>query len=66
MKGKRPSPRGCQETCTHEATGGSPTLPPWKAFVVQFSRETSTSAGVYSGRVEHLNSGHRGRFSSAE
>jgi hypothetical protein len=43
-----------------------PTLPAWKAFVVQFSRETGAGTGVFSGRVEHLSSGRRGRFSSTE
>ena len=41
-----------------------PTLPAWKAFAVQFSYETSTRTGVFSGRVEHLNSGRRARFAS--
>ncbi len=39
-------------------------LPVWKAFVVQFSRETETQTGTFSGRIEHLNSGRRGRFGS--
>jgi hypothetical protein len=43
-----------------------PELPAWKAFVVQFSREACTQAGVFSGRVEHLSSGRRARFSSKE
>ena len=66
MKQKRSGPPAGQGGCDHDATGGGPTLPAWKAFVVQFSRETSTSAGAYSGRVEHLNSGQRGRFSSPD
>jgi hypothetical protein len=41
-------------------------LPVWKAFVVQFSRETRTRSGAFSGRVEHLNSGRRDRFGSRE
>jgi hypothetical protein len=41
-------------------------LPAWKAFVVQFSRETGPCPGVFSGRVEHLSSGRRARFSSGE
>ena len=51
------------------AAGSSqqPTLPAWKAFVVQFSNETEPTAGTYSGRVEHLSSGRRVHFrSSAE
>jgi hypothetical protein len=43
-----------------------PKLPAWKAFVVQFSRETGPTPGVFSGRVEHLSSGQRVRFSSGE
>lgn len=30
--------------------------------MVQFSRETRTEAGIFSGRVEHLSSGRRARF----
>jgi len=41
------------------------TLPAWKAFVVQFSRETSLQSSTFSGRVEHISSGRRGRFTSA-
>jgi hypothetical protein len=43
-----------------------PALPVWKAFVVQFSRETRTQTGTFSGRVEHLSSGRRSRFASKE
>ncbi len=49
-----------------DALNGGPTLPPWKAFLVQFNRETSPRTRVFSGRVEHLNSGHRARFGSKE
>jgi len=45
---------------------GAPTLPAWKAFVVQFSRGTATRTGVFAGRVEHLNSGRRARFESRQ
>jgi hypothetical protein len=41
-----------------------PELPAWKAFVVQFTRDTNPPAGNFSGRVEHLSSGRRARFSS--
>lgn len=47
-----------------EAHSAAPTLPVWKAFAVQFSTETSAARGVFSGRVEHLNSGRRARFVS--
>jgi hypothetical protein len=43
-----------------------PELPAWKAFVVQFSRDTGTEPGVVSGRVEHLSSGRRARFNTSE
>lgn len=43
-----------------------PSLPAWKAFVVQFSRETHGLTGTFSGRVEHLNSGRRARFESPD
>ena len=56
---------------THPVTQGAahrplPELPAWKAFVVQFSRDASTQAAVFAGRVEHLSSGRRARFGSAE
>ena len=51
------------DSCGHEA---APTLPAWKAFVVQFSRETGVRSRVFSGRVEHLHSGRRARFGSRE
>ena len=43
-----------------------PALPAWKAFVVQFTRETGVQPAVFAGRVEHLSSGRRVHFSSAE
>lgn len=41
-----------------------PELPAWKAFVVQFSRDTNPATDSFSGRVEHLSSGRRARFAS--
>ena len=41
-----------------------PTLPAWKAFVVQFSREAGEGGEIFAGRVEHLSSGRRARFDS--
>jgi len=38
----------------------------WKAFVVQFSRETRAKTGAFSGRVEHMSSGRRARFASKQ
>ena len=43
----------------------TPALPAWKAFVVQFNRE-SRGNGAFAGRVEHLSSGRRVRFNSAD
>ena len=42
----------------------APFLPAWKAFTVQFSRDSGVKPGVFEGRVEHLNSGRRVRFGS--
>lgn len=43
-----------------------PTLPVWKAFVVQFSRDTRATDGPFAGRIEHMSSGRRAPFYSAE
>lgn len=43
-----------------------PTLPAWKACVIQFTRESGKTAAVFAGRVEHLSSGRRVRFESRE
>ena len=42
-----------------------PALPAWKAFVVQFSRESGPETAVLAGRIEHLSSGRRAHFHSA-
>ena len=42
----------------------APALPVWKAFVVQFSRDTKKDTGTFAGRVEHMSSGRRARFAS--
>jgi len=47
-------------------SGEVPGLPVWKAFVVQFSRETGKRSGTFAGRIEHLSSGRRARFGSTE
>jgi hypothetical protein len=46
-------------------TADVPKLPVWRAFVVQFSRETQAKAGPFAGRVEHMSSGRRAPFGSA-
>ena len=48
------------------AAQSAPTLPAWKAFAVQFSTESGAGGGVFAGRVEHLNSGRRARFTSKQ
>ena len=48
-----------------EASEETQWLPVWKAFVVQFSRETNPRTRTFSGRVEHMSTGHRARFTSA-
>lgn len=45
---------------------GHPTLPAWKAFTVQLSLASGERTGVFAGRVEHLDSGRRARFASAD
>lgn len=45
---------------------GTPALPAWRAFLVQFSVDGAGDMAVFSGRVEHLNSGRRVRFGSRE
>ncbi len=56
-------------TVGRPASGDSeeiPALPVWKAFVVQFNRETGARTGAFAGRVEHMSSGRRARFASAD
>jgi hypothetical protein len=65
----------------HETTGGSgasrdavrrksaadgPNLPYAKAFVVQFTAETDAGLEHAAGRIEHLQTGRRERFESAD
>ena len=49
-----------------EGRPAQPALPAWKAFVVQFTRETEELTGTFSGRLEHLSSGRRVHFESAD
>jgi hypothetical protein len=42
----------------------APAFPAWKAFVVQFSRETRDFTATCAGRIEHLSSGRRIQFTS--
>jgi len=41
-------------------------LPFWKAFVVQFRRETKAGNGTFAGRVEHMSTGRRACFRSPD
>ncbi len=66
MKRRVSTPSISSHTPTARPAAEAPTLPPWKAFVVQFSRETRAGSTVFSGRVEHLNSGRRTRFESPQ
>jgi hypothetical protein len=59
------SDHASQVTASNKSAG-EPTLPAWKAFVVQFSRETSPGGGVVAGRVEHISSGRRARFATRD
>jgi len=43
-----------------------PGFPVWKAFAVQFSRQTGKRTGTFTGRIEHLSSGRRAHFESEE
>ena len=43
-----------------------PSLPVLKAFVVQFTGDTRSQAGIFAGRVEHMSSGRRARFASKQ
>ena len=47
-------------------THTQPALPYAKAFVVQFSAETDPRLGTTTGRVEHLQTGRRSRFATAD
>ena len=47
-------------------TGQRGTLPYDRAFVVQFTAETSTRLKRAAGRVEHLQTGRRSRFASID
>lgn len=39
-------------------------MPPWKAFVVQFTADSKATSGILAGRIEHLASGARAHFGS--
>ena len=64
MKARAAGPRG-RAAKPEKREERAPTLPAWKAFVVQFSRETNPRTRTFAGRVEHMSSGRRARFTSS-
>ena len=58
MKSKQPDSKDTDTT--------EPTLPSWKAFLIQLSNDTTQDSGVFTGRIEHLGSGRRQRFASGK
>ena len=55
-----------RHTIRRASAGEGPSLPYAKAFVVQFTAGTDPGLEHASGRVEHLQSGRRERFDSAD
>ncbi len=51
---------------SREPAKDAPSLPAWKAFVLQLSQETTADGATFAGRVEHMASGRRERFRSGE
>ena len=58
-----PSRAGHPVSCRAD---NKPTLPYAKAFVVQFTAETDARLEHVTGRLEHLQTGRRARFTSME
>jgi hypothetical protein len=58
-------PRVEASTCRESRSKGIE-LPTAKAFVLQLSRETGPTLQPFTGRVEHLSSGRRARFSTLD
>jgi hypothetical protein len=55
-----------KDTVRRKSTAGGPSLPYAKAFVVQFTAETDPGLEHAAGRIEHLQTGRRERFESAD
>ena len=64
MKPRATGRRADATVADSDAREPAPTLPAWKAFVVQFSDTAGRCSGVFAGRIEHLNTGRRVRFES--
>jgi hypothetical protein len=64
------NPKSSNKSRTRRRKSGedaaAPALPAWKAFVVQFTHETGVEAGTFCGRAEHLSTGQRVQFESAQ
>jgi hypothetical protein len=43
-----------------------PSLPTQRAFVVQFSAQTHVELGQFTGRIEHVVTGHARRFQTLD
>lgn len=65
MKDRKASQRSSKPSAPAPPAQNLPELPAWKAFVVQFNRETQAHGATFGGRIEHLSSGRRARFESA-
>jgi hypothetical protein len=55
-----------ERSAAASARSDVPSLPVYKAFVVPFTRDTRSQAGIFAGRVEHMGSGRRSRFGSKQ
>lgn len=64
MRDHKQSTGRAKRAIASRAERPQPELPAWKAFVVQFNRDTDPEAAIFGGRVEHLSSGRRARFES--
>jgi hypothetical protein len=61
-----PKDHSQQDTVRRKSVADGPSLPYAKAFVIQFTAETDAGLEYASGRIEHLQSGRRERFESAD
>lgn len=65
-RGVKPGDDGRDDSADGAAADSVPALPAWKAFAVQFSKGSGGGARVFSGRIEHLQSGRRTTFASRD
>jgi hypothetical protein len=64
MNPMAPEPSRAGDPVPRRDGGDKPTLPYAKAFVVQFTAETDARLEHVAGRLEHLQTGRRARFTS--